>query len=384
MKNTATLPADSPFIPAPVVESTTVSPAAEHNKTPERGSNSKHPVEKAPLKLPPVVFGDDIAKKVIKLPEELIDGMLHRGAKMVLGGGSKSFKTWCLADMAISIATGAPWWGRKVRQGRVIYINFEVQSEFFENRLQVLARAKGVRLPRELVVWNLRGHCADHRVLLPELIARLKGEDYAAIVLDPIYKIMNGSENAQEEVAGLMDSVEKLGVSTGAATAFGAHFAKGNAAGKDAIDRISGSGVFARDPDAILTMTKHKDDDVFVIDPILRNCPPVDPFCVRWEFPLMVPADDFDPAELKQPAGARQARLASEDDLLALVPQEESIGKKELEAEAKAKRGISKHRFPVLLRKLIDDEKLHQWERPRPVDRTCPKPMISRKPPGLL
>src|SRR3954470_23651854 len=37
------------------------------------------------------------------------------------------------------------------------------------------------------------------------------------------------------------------------------HFAKGNAAAKETIDRISGSGVFARDPDSLITFTKHEE-----------------------------------------------------------------------------------------------------------------------------
>lgn len=361
-------------------------PLANNGSAADSAQNKSAPAQatdKPRAALPPIVFGDDIAKKVIKLPEELIAGVLHRAAKMVLGGGSKSFKTWCLADQAISISTGTPWWGRETKKGRVIYINFEVQPEFFETRLQVLSRAKNLRLPRELEVWNLRGHCSDHTVLLPELAARLRGEDYAAIFLDPVYKIMNGSENAQEEVAGLMDSIEKLGVSTGAATVFGAHFAKGNAAGKDAIDRISGSGVFARDPDAILTMTKHRDDDVFVIDPILRNCPPVEPFCVRWDFPLMVPAADLDPADLRQPPKPSTAKGKTPEDLLALVPMKESVGKKEL-LDAARGRGFSKHGAETTLKALLADEKLHEWKLDRSAQKTCAKPMISRQPKEVL
>lgn len=250
--------------------------------------------------LPPIVFGGEIAHKAIELPEELIEGMLHRGAKMVLGGGSKSFKTWCLADLAISIASGRDWWGHKVKKGKVLYLNLEVQSAFFFQRLQAIAHAKGCSVPQDLGIWNLRGYCADHRTLLPALCERLAGDEYLAIILDPTYKIMAGSENAQEEVAALMDSIEKMAMTTGAAVIFGSHFAKGNAAGKEAIDRISGSGVFARDPDAILTMTRHEEEGAFVIDPILRNCPPVEPFVVRWDFPLMKSAPDLDVAKLKE------------------------------------------------------------------------------------
>ena len=116
----------------------------------------------------------------------------------------------------------------------------------------------------------------------------------------------------------LLNALERLATETGAAIAFGAHFAKGNAAGKEAIDRISGSGVFARDPDSLLIFTKHETDDAFTVEPILRNFAPVAPFAVRWQFPLMTLADDLDPAKLKQ-AGGRPAKHRPED-LLALLP----------------------------------------------------------------
>src|ERR1051326_5934928 len=46
-----------------------------------------------------------------------------------------------------------------------------------------------------------------------------------------------------------------MGPST--AVAFAGHSAKGDASVKEAIDRIRGSGVFARDPDSLVTFTKH-------------------------------------------------------------------------------------------------------------------------------
>jgi AAA domain len=270
--------------------------------------------------LPAIIWGKQIQDKMIVLPEELICGILHRGGKMVLGGGSKSFKTWCLADLAVCVASGKAWWGRATKQGKVIYLNLEVQAEFFETRIKEICRAKLMAVPDDLGVWNLRGHCTDHTELLPQLAEILKGEKCAAIILDPTYKVMAKSENAQEEVAALMNSIERLGRATGAAVIFGSHFAKGNAAGKEAIDRISGSGVFARDPDAILTMTKHEEDDVFAIDPILRNCPPIEPFCVQWTWPLMRLAENMDPADLKQiNAPGRKKKAITPDEVASVL-----------------------------------------------------------------
>ena len=54
-----------------------------------------------------------------------------------------------------------------------------------------------------------------------------------------------------------------------------------NQAGKEAIDRIGGSGVFARDPD-VITMTPHEEKDAYIIDLTLRALPQIQPFVVRW------------------------------------------------------------------------------------------------------
>jgi hypothetical protein len=182
-----------------------------------------------------------------------------------------------------------------------------------------VAKAKGIKIDRGAIhLWNLRGHAADFRQLVPRIVERCRAENFALIVLDPIYKLYgNTDENSAGNVALLLNSLETLATETGAAIAFGAHFAKGNAAGKEAIDRISGSGVFARDPDSLLIFTKHETDDAFTVEPILRNFAPVAPFAVRWQFPLMTLADDLDPAKLKQVAGRRRQHDPAK--LLALI-----------------------------------------------------------------
>ena len=83
------------------------------------------------------------------------------------------------------------------------------------------------------------------------------------------------------------------------------------------MDRISGSGVFARDPDAIITMTRHEQDDAFAVEMTLRNHPPQEPFVVRREHPLMVIDGQLDPAKLKQ-AGGRKEEVSADDVLATL------------------------------------------------------------------
>jgi hypothetical protein len=85
----------------------------------------------------------------------------------------------------------------------------------------------------------------------------------------------------------MMDTVA---TTTGAAVVLAGHFAKGNASAKETIDRISGSGVFARDPDtdSLVVFTKCEEEGAFVVEMVLRNHPPVAPFVVKWQYPLFV------------------------------------------------------------------------------------------------
>lgn len=258
--------------------------------------------------LPDLVDAASFIGQLIEPPAELVAGILHRGSKLAFGGSSKSFKTWCLLDFAISVAAGVVWMGHPTAQGKVLFVNFEIQPHAWQKRIVAVAQAKGIQIQLgQIHLLNLRGHAADFRQLIPRILQRARREGYALIVLDPIYKLYGRTdENAAGDVADLLNALERLAMETGAAIAFGAHFAKGNASAKEAIDRISGSGVFARDPDSLLIFTKHETDDAFTVEPILRNFPPVPPFVVRWEFPLMMPADDLDPAKLKKVAGRKK------------------------------------------------------------------------------
>ena len=185
--------------------------------------------------------------------------------------------------MMLAVSTGVTWWGFATQRGRVLYINFELPDFAFQHRLQAIARQKGITDFTGIDLWNLRGFATDFSVLIPKILTRVKDERYALIVLDPIYKgLGKRDENKAGDIASLCNEIEQLAVQSGAAVVFGAHYSKGNQAGKEAIDRIGGSGVFARDPDVILTMTPHEEENAYVVDLTLRALPQLPSFVVRW------------------------------------------------------------------------------------------------------
>ena len=268
--------------------------------------------------LPVVEDAAELLSKPIILPPDVIEGVVHLGGKMVLGGSSKSYKTWLLIDLAASVATGSVWFnGYPTRKGRVLYLNFELGASFFAKRVQGVCDERQLRIePGMLSIWNLRGHVADWA----KLQAQITTGTYVLIIIDPTYKLLfNRDENKAGDIASLMNEFEMVAVRTGAAVAFGAHYSKGNQSAKEPIDRIGGSGVFARDPDSILSFTRHEEPDCFTVEMNLRNHPPQNPFVVRWEFPLFAIDSVLDPNRLKQAGG--RPRLATETQILDLLDE---------------------------------------------------------------
>jgi hypothetical protein len=257
--------------------------------------------------LPAIVDAASFIAKPLPEPDQLIAGVLHKGCKLALGGSSKSFKTWTLLDLALSVAQGIPWLNFETTAAPVLFCNFELQDWTMQKRIEAIARAKGITLKRgQLAILNLRGHAANYNLLLPHIRDAMK-TDFGLCILDPIYKLYGlTDENKAGDVARLLNAIEELTVDTGAAVGFGSHYSKGNQSQKESIDRISGSGVFARDPDSLLTFTRHEDDDCFAVEATLRAFKPVEPFVVRWQYPLMRPDTNLDPARLKQCAGRKK------------------------------------------------------------------------------
>lgn len=305
---------------------------------------------------------DDAADLIAHPPArtpEVICGVLRQGWKAVLAAGSKSYKTWSLAELALDVATGSPWWGFETVRGRVLYIQLENQRAGFADRLRVIAEARGLTVPKDsLRVWNLRGHTAKPEKLIASVIGEAKDGAYSLIVFDPLYKLLAGlDENAAGQMAQGLAPFDTIAEETGAAVAYGHHFSKGSQASKESIDRMSGSGVFARDADTILTMTRHATDDAFTVEPILRECPPVEPFVLRWQYPLMERDGSLNPEDLKQPKTGRTPSH-TEDDILDVLKEAGSLTTGDWQKECEEETGVSRAVFFRLRAKLKAGRKI--------------------------
>lgn len=191
-----------------------------------------------------------------ELSPPLIDGVLRQGHKMLLAGPSKAGKSYSLIELAIAIAEGRKWINWSCTKGKVMYVNLELDRASCLHRFRDVYEALALQ-PSNLAnidIWNLRGRSVPMDKLAPKLIRRAAKKNYIAIIIDPIYKVITGDENSADQMAHFCNQFDKVCTELGCAVIYCHHHSKGGQGQKRSMDRASGSGVFARDPDALLDL----------------------------------------------------------------------------------------------------------------------------------
>lgn len=295
----------------------------------------------------------------LQLPPELVKGLIHLGTKTIIGGGSKIGKTWLLLDLALSVATGLPFWGLETQKGKVLYINMEIHRAFTKRRIEFVTSARGITEHSNLDIWNLRGHATALGKLLDVILPKITDGGYVMVIVDPIYKVFGRrDENNASEMAELCNEFEIIAVETGAAVAYAHHFSKGPQHAKTPMDRMSGSGVWGRDPDSIVTLLPHATDDSYIVESSLRNLPALRPFVVKWKFPLMIPVD-LNPGDYRVLGGRKPKHKPS--DIFLLI-EETALKTTAWQKAAQKEMGIPKTSFMRLFKKALKDGLITQDE----------------------
>jgi RecA-family ATPase len=264
-------------------------------------------VEEQNDNLPDDVSLADVWDDPPPLGEELISGILRVRHKMLLAGPSKAGKSFLLMLLAICMAEGLPWLGHQCRKGKVLYVNLELDHASCFRRFIDLYKALNLKPDNvaNIRIWNLRGRAVPMDKLTPFLIRRFKDSGIEAVILDPIYKVITGDENDATEMSQFCSYFDRVCLEMGVAMIYCHHHSKGASAKYvKAADRSSGSGVFARDPDAILDLTELRLDayarhryqeqmpgcseslTAWEMTGTLREFAPIEPVRLFFDYPL--------------------------------------------------------------------------------------------------
>ena len=302
----------------------------------------------------------------------VVYGLLRQGETMNIIAPPKTGKSWLVLDLALAIACGRDWLGCACEQGPVLVIDNELHGETLASRAPKVAAARGIDIHAvdELVhVMTLRGRLVD-LYGLGEYLLKHQMPEYRVIVLDAFYRFYPAKtdENDNGTMAALYNRIDAFAEQLHTSFVVVHHTSKGTQADKSVTDVGAGAGAQARATDTHLILRRHATPDAVVMEASARSWPPLQPRCLRWAWPVWVPADDLDPAMLRREGSKHGAKsIESEDppsyDVVSFVerfmgdePKSQSRILEEAEAE-----GVSSRRAKRLLSLAEEEGHVYRW-----------------------
>jgi len=293
------------------------------------------------------------------MPKQVIEGVLHKGSKMIISGSSKAGKTLSLLHLGLAAANGSTWLGHRTATSKVIYLDFELKKRIAARRIAEMVNANDHYDPKNenFMYCSLRGQSRT----LEDLVHHIEDlEDHRPdlVIVDPFYKLATGAdENDAGAIGEIVNRMEKFSERLDCSFVYAHHFSKGNKSDTDHIDRASGSGVFARDPDAILTLTPHEEEDHLVLEATLRDFSTPPPQVVEFSWPNFIHKPDMEP-KLRKPGQTKENKLLNDKlstALIELLKPNSIMGLNNLRNKLEEKTGEEIH--PNKLRNLIKKTK---------------------------
>ena len=327
----------------------------------------------------------DIFDNPPPLKPELIAGILRQGHKMLLVSSSKAGKTFALIELAIAIAEGRRWLGFRCERGRVLYLNMELDEASFDDRVIRVYNALDIKNKNleNIDIVHLRGKIEKLEKLVPQINRTIKGKEYAAVILDPTYKLGIGDENAAEQVTAFCNAIDKI-ANTGASVIYAHHHSKGAQGAKASMDRASGSGVFARDADALLDMIelripKERQEEAeatygekctaWRLDATLREFQRIEPVNLFFSYPLheidaagILEEANLEENERSMENGREMGNLAkaarkvdNKTRLLELIGRDEELGHRKTYKQYADEMGVSERTIKRYMSEFDED-----------------------------
>lgn len=293
-----------------------------------------------------------------KASEPLIGGLLPEGGLCLLSGRAKNHKTWAAIDLGITAAAGGQWLSKfRIKASIAAFCDFELNQDTFRFRLKEISAAKGIDLQKlegrffpvtcdtDHILRTMRpseSRFAFVEAVLDRLADTLEPhfQTVAAIarliILDSLYRIHAGTldENSATDMTGFYHLVKAFAKRLNAAVVIVHHFSKGDPSAKMGGDRAAGSRVHRQYPNAYIELIPLKIPGCYRFEADVRDQPAVEPFALRWEFPLLKQAPDLDVDDVRT-VESHDAKRIRKLKLLALLDGK-SLARKDWLALARA------------------------------------------------
>lgn len=205
------------------------------------------------------------------------------GIVLVSGQQKKARKTYFAMSIGIGIATGCHPSLEICDTGTVLGIFEEGRDAPTADRFEKLCEVHGVSIPSNFhIAWRprLKLNNKDHKKILLEQIDKLKPK---VVILDPLYRMIDGDENKQEDVNGVVETIFEIR-SRNIVVILLVHLDKsrGEMASKDIDHQLRGSSLIPNMYDVHVALRKYKAKTKH-IDVIVRDREgPEYSYMMRW------------------------------------------------------------------------------------------------------
>jgi hypothetical protein len=253
---------------------------------------------------------EDTVNSAVWLPkldepdQPVMDGVFDQGDRVAIVAQSKAKKSFLALQLAVCAATGREFLGFKIERQKVLMVNGEVKPSKYKGRLKGLTGKLGIPWDETASLEFLHTRPLDaSKVTLESILAMCRRLEITMCILDPFYTfIQDEIDQAQVKAAILqMKQFSQHGITL--VSVF--HATKGLIGDRQTIDRIAGSGVFARDVDALLSMSVHENKTSVVLSFATRNYAEPDTRTIDFDEGAFVDSD-LAPVELTSKSRPRR------------------------------------------------------------------------------
>ena len=204
---------------------------------------------------------------------EIIQNLLLEDTVAVLYGESNSGKTFFAIDLALSVATGKNWNGRRVHKGGVVYFALE-GGQAFQNRVAAWLKynqVEGAGVPFAIYTepLNLLDKERDTKKIIGAIneIGREFNYPVRLIIIDTLSRALSGGdENSSADMGNFVSNIDIIRKQTPVSILFIHHTGKDSSRGarghsllRSAVDTEIKISIPAGARSRIVTITKQRD-----------------------------------------------------------------------------------------------------------------------------
>lgn len=217
-------------------------------------------------------------------PAYVVGGVVTRGSLVEIVGYGAGAKTWIAIDLAVSVATGAPWLGLfPTEQGRVAYLDWENGNYELRRRLQGVTIARDLGEPTTLNASFFPSTYMTSEGFEAKLAELAAAHDL--VIVDTLKAASPGVDENDSAIRAGLDVLRRVGEATGCTFVVLLHSKKvsGSLAKIDAREAGRGSSAIFDAADVVLHATYDQDASppFQVHQTKARNGRPVEPFGVE-------------------------------------------------------------------------------------------------------